>query len=155
MAFLIFSRNRPESCIEPKRNVKDTKWSLDTVHKPFREMIASKRCGRRSYPRPQWCRRRRSRRRPLVRIHHRPRCSPDACSNPWNTICQVGYVHLPQLEEATYNLEVCPWGVCDVDRRHGSLRTSFKKGESTSRYFETTYKQKRWRSIPRPHMASW
>ena len=41
-----------------------------------------------------------------------------------------------------------------VERRHGSLRTSFRNGDSMPRYLLTTYKQKRWRSMPAPVMAS-
>jgi hypothetical protein len=33
---------------------------------------------------------------------------------------------------------VCPCGVWDVDNRHGSLSTSLRNGESTSRYLDTT-----------------
>ena len=40
-----------------------------------------------------------------------------------------------------------------VESLHGSPRTSFKKGDSTSKCFESTYRQKIWRSIPFPHMA--
>uniref|UniRef100_A0A6B0UQ56 Secreted protein n=1 Tax=Ixodes ricinus TaxID=34613 RepID=A0A6B0UQ56_IXORI len=47
------------------------------------------------------------------------------------------------------------WGVWLVDRRQGSLSTSRRKGESTSRYLDTTYRQNRCRSMPLPHMASW
>ena len=44
--------------------------------------------------------------------------------------------------------------IMNQKRTHKSFIT-VRKGESISRYFEMTYKQKRWRSIPCPVMASW
>ena len=34
------------------------------------------------------------------------------------------------------------------------MNITFKKGESTSKYFDTTYKQNKCLSIPLPHIAS-
>ena len=45
------------------------------------------------------------------------------------------------------------WFTWLVDRRHGSLRTSFRNGMSISKYLDTTYKQNMCRSTPLPVMA--
>jgi len=45
---------------------------------------------------------------------------------------------LTQISKAT-------WLVLSL---HGSLRTSLRKGDSTPKYLETTYKQNMWRSMP-------
>jgi hypothetical protein len=41
-----------------------------------------------------------------------------------------------------------------VDKRHGSLNTSFRNGTSTSKYLDTTYKQNKCLPTPLPVMAS-
>lgn len=75
-------------------------------------------------------------------------------------IGHLNAMHLPPaLMHCGYlfrsNLLVWPSGVWLVDSLHGSLSTSFKNGESISKYFDSTYKQNRCRSMPLPHIASW
>ena len=93
-------------------------------------------------------------------ISHRAKSSP-TCKMVWifsniNFICLIVW---------SLKVEVSHWmshklwqskvgATWLVESLHGSLNISLRKALSTPKYWETTYRQKRWRSMPLPVIAS-
>lgn len=94
----------------------------------------------------------------LDQNHHQPRYNSGVCSVNFFFFFLIfdkisNWFHF-QLTKSI--LLVWPCGVWLVDSCHFALSTAFsRKGDFSSKYFETTNKQNKWRSIPFPHMASW